>query len=166
MKWIPLAKVGIIIAFVFNNFINKIPISFIRNIYLFIWIKKYPIKSNFPKYTYILNGRKISIGDSVFLEEGCLLDGRKYSITIGSNVFIGASSSILTLQHDSQSKIFSDRGGDVIIEDFVEIGSKVIILPKVRIGHHSKILSGSVILRDVHPYSLVGGNPCNIIRKV
>ena len=47
-------------------------------------------------------------------------------------------------------------GGDVIIEDFVEIGSKVTILPNIKIGHHSKILPGSVIIKDILPYTLVG----------
>ena len=53
------------------------------------------------------------------------------------------------------SNNFDDMGGDVIIEDFVEIGSKVTILPNIRIGHHSKILPGSVI-KDILPYTLVG----------
>ena len=166
MQFISLSKIGSIICFIFNTFINKIPLSFVRNIFLVLWIKKYPIKTNFSKNITILNGRKIYVGNSVSFGEGCLLDGRKYSIKIGSHVCIGAFSSILTLGHDPQSNNFNDMGGDIIIEDFVEIGSKVTILPNIRIGHHSKILPGSVIIKDILPYTLVGGNPSNIIKKL
>ena len=166
MQLISLSKIGSVICFIFNNLVNKIPVSFIRNIFLYVWLKKYPINTNFSKNIIILNGRKIYVGNSVSLGEGCLLDGRKYSIKIGSNVCIGTFSSILTLGHDPQSNNFDDMGGDVIIEDFVEIGSKVTILPNIRIGHHSKILPGSVIIKDILPYTLVGGNPSRTIKKL
>lgn len=166
MKLISLSKIGSIISFIFNNLVNKIPLKFVRNIFLFLWINKYPIKTNFSKNIIILNGRKIYVGSSVSLGEGCLLDGRKYSIKIGSNVCIGTFSSILTLGHDPQCKNFNDVGGEVIIEEFVEIGSKVTILPNIKIGHHSKILPGSVIVKDILPYTLVGGNPSRAIKKL
>ncbi len=54
----------------------------------------------------------------------------------------------------------------VIIEDDVWIGSHCLILKGVTIGHHSVIAAGSVVRRDVPPYSLVAGNPARHIGQV
>jgi len=49
------------------------------------------------------------------------------------------------------------------IEEGVEIGVNVTILPFVRIGAHSVIGSGAVINKDVPPGSVVVGNPGRVI---
>jgi acetyltransferase-like isoleucine patch superfamily enzyme len=49
------------------------------------------------------------------------------------------------------------------IEEGVEIGVNVTILPFVRIGAHSVIGSGAVITKDVPPGSVVVGNPGRVI---
>lgn len=54
----------------------------------------------------------------------------------------------------------------VVIEDDVWIGSHCLILKGVTIGHHSVIAAGSVVRRDVPPYSLVAGNPARNIGQV
>lgn len=46
-----------------------------------------------------------------------------------------------------------------IIEKGVQIGVNVTILPFVKIGKYSLIGSGSVVTKDVLPYSVVYGNP-------
>lgn len=56
--------------------------------------------------------------------------------------------------------------GPVIIEDDVWIGSRCLILKGVTIGHHSVIAAGSVVHRDMPPYSLVAGNPARRIGEV
>lgn len=53
----------------------------------------------------------------------------------------------------------------VFIGDDVWIGSRVIILPGVKIGSGSIIGAGSVVTRDVEPYSVVGGVPAKLIKK-
>jgi len=49
------------------------------------------------------------------------------------------------------------------IEQGVEIGVNVTILPFVRIGAHSVIGSGAVITKDIPPGSVVVGNPGRVI---
>lgn len=49
------------------------------------------------------------------------------------------------------------------IEEGVEIGVNVTILPFVRIGAHSVIGSGAVITKDIPPGSVVVGNPGRVI---
>lgn len=53
----------------------------------------------------------------------------------------------------------------VIIEDDVWIGYGSTIMSGVRIGKGSIVAAGSVIVKDVEPYSIVGGNPARFIKK-
>ncbi len=54
--------------------------------------------------------------------------------------------------------------GPIIVEDDVWIGTRAIILSGVRIGQGAIIAAGSVVTKDVPPYSIVGGNPAKIIK--
>ncbi|MDF1646202.1 MAG: CatB-related O-acetyltransferase [Legionellaceae bacterium] len=55
--------------------------------------------------------------------------------------------------------------GDTHIGDDVWIGHQALIMPAVSIGPGAIIGSGSVVTKDVPPYTLVAGNPAKIIRK-
>ncbi|MEK6372482.1 MAG: acyltransferase [Acidobacteriota bacterium] len=55
---------------------------------------------------------------------------------------------------------------DVVIEDDVWIGTKSTILKGVRLGRGCVVAAGSVVTRDVEPFTLVGGNPAREIRKL
>jgi acetyltransferase-like isoleucine patch superfamily enzyme len=47
----------------------------------------------------------------------------------------------------------------------VWIGSRVIILPGISIGHHSVIGAGSVVTKDVPANCLMVGNPARVVRR-
>ena len=52
----------------------------------------------------------------------------------------------------------------VYIGDDVWIGTRVIILPGVRIGNGVIIGAGAVVTKDIPDYAVVGGIPAKIIR--
>ena len=54
----------------------------------------------------------------------------------------------------------------VRIEDDVWLGVHCVILKGVTIGHHSVISAGSVVHRDVPPYSLLSGNPARRVGQI
>ena len=54
--------------------------------------------------------------------------------------------------------------GDVIIENDVWIGMNVTIMSGVRIGSGAVIASNSHVVKNVEPYSIVGGNPAKHIK--
>lgn len=54
--------------------------------------------------------------------------------------------------------------GDVAIGSDVWLCSNSIILSGVRIGHGAVVANGSVVSRDVAPYSVVAGNPAQHVR--
>jgi acetyltransferase-like isoleucine patch superfamily enzyme len=59
----------------------------------------------------------------------------------------------------------SKRKGDVIIGNDVWIGANVVILSGVNIGDGSVILNNSHVVKDIEPYSIVGGNPAKKIKN-
>ncbi|MBE9127550.1 acyltransferase [Coleofasciculus sp. LEGE 07092] len=112
-----------------------------------------------------LNGRKVYFGERNVINFGCLFDGRHYPIRTGSDVSIGPEAAILTLGHDPQSSVFSNKGGDVTIGDRVWIAYRAIILPGVTLGEGAVVGAGSVVTKDVEPYTIVAGVPAKIIGK-
>lgn len=54
--------------------------------------------------------------------------------------------------------------GEIVVEDEVWIGANVIILSGVKIGKGAIIAAGSVVTKDVEPFSIVGGNPARFIK--
>jgi acetyltransferase-like isoleucine patch superfamily enzyme len=70
---------------------------------------------------------------------------------------------------DSVKKKFSEHLRELdrltIVENDVWIGSRVIIKQGVRIGTGAVIGMGSVVTKDVEPYSIVVGTPAKMIRK-
>lgn len=67
----------------------------------------------------------------------------------------------LTLRNN---KIFDDTTPKTIVGHDVWIGANVIIPGGVNVGHGAIIAAGSVVVKDVPPYSIVGGNPARVIR--
>lgn len=52
----------------------------------------------------------------------------------------------------------------VVIENDVWIGSRATILDGVTIGNGAIVAAGSVVIKDVPPYSIVGGIPAKVIK--
>jgi acetyltransferase-like isoleucine patch superfamily enzyme len=55
--------------------------------------------------------------------------------------------------------------GDIIIEDDVWIGSNSVILGGVKIGRGTVIGAGSIVTKNIPPYSIVVGNPARVIKQ-
>jgi virginiamycin A acetyltransferase len=55
--------------------------------------------------------------------------------------------------------------GDTVIGNDVWIGYRAAVLPGISIGNGAIIGSYSVVTRNVLPYSIVGGNPAQVIRQ-
>jgi len=113
----------------------------------------------------IRNGENISIGDNCVINSNVLFDGRGGKIVIGNNVDIAQETNIWTLQHDPNDDNYNVIGGDVIINDYVWIASRVTILSGVNIGKGAVVATGSVVTKDVEPMAIVGGIPARVISK-
>lgn len=59
----------------------------------------------------------------------------------------------------------SSHKGDIIVGNDVWIGLDATIISGVKIGDGAIIGAKSVVINDVEPYTIVGGNPAKVIRK-
>ena len=156
---------GTIIAFGYNAAVTHVPSWRIRHACLRFWLGRFGKGTGVQRGCQFLNGRKVELGDRNVINFGCLLDGRRYRISTGSDVSIGPEASILTLGHNPQSPNFDLRGGDVRIGNHVWIGYRAIIMPGVTLGEGAVVAAGAVVTRDVAPYTIVAGVPARIVRQ-
>lgn len=105
---------------------------------------------------YCIGG--IKIGESTTINKYVDLDGRG-GLSIGNNVSISAYVKIITASHDPNTSGFEYVTKPVRIEDYVWIGTGALVLPGVTLGVGSVVASGSIVTKDVEPYSIVAGNP-------
>ena len=82
-------------------------------------------------------------------------------VQIGDNFHSGSECMIITQNHNYEStKIPCDSSvicKEVVIEDNVWFGTRVMILPGVSVGEGAIIQAGSVVVRDILRCSIAGG---------
>lgn len=106
--------------------------------------------------------QNIEIGEDTIIGDNCFLDGRA-PLKIGNHVDIASQVLVYNSQHDINSQSFSPVEKEVIIEDYVFIGPRAIILPGVRIGKGAVVAAGAVVTKNVDDYKIVGGIPAVVI---
>lgn len=110
----------------------------------------------------------VTLGDDCFVGVYTVLNGQG-GITIGNDVLIGGHCHLVAGNHAFASRAvpinrqaFNSKG--IVLEDDVWLGAGVKVLDGVRIGQGAIVSAGSVVTKDVEPYSIVGGVPAKLIR--
>jgi acetyltransferase-like isoleucine patch superfamily enzyme len=85
-------------------------------------------------------------------------------IFIGKNVIISPQTVILTGSHNVETEEYGELIKPVYIEDYAWIAYRSMILPGVRIGKGAVVGAGSVVTKDVEPWSIVAGNPARHLK--
>ncbi|MEX1052368.1 MAG: acyltransferase [Patescibacteria group bacterium] len=111
--------------------------------------------------------KNIVIGQDSIIGERCVLDGRD-ELKIGNHVALASEVMIYNSQHDSSDENFTAINKPVVLEDYVFVGPRAIILPGSIIGKGAIIAAGAVVTKDVPEYAIVGGVPATLIgqRKI
>lgn len=130
-------------------------------------------KSNIHPTTIIREGEYVSIGDHCLINHNNLIQAGKSSkgyIKIGNYVHTGANVMMLAFNHGFYTRDIPTKEQDyldapIVIEDDVWIGGSSIILAGVTIGEGSIIAAGSVVNKDVPPYTIVGGVPAKVLKE-
>ena len=122
-------------------------------------IEDYSIVNNAVGDVVIGNRTRIGFGNTVI-----------GPVQIGDDVSFAQNVTITGLNHNYQDVNIpiSNQGITtkcVIVEDDVWIGANSVILPGVSIGKHSVVAAGSVVTRDVPPYSVCVGNPARVVKQ-
>lgn len=123
--------------------------------------------STFHMYASFYDPKNINIGNDTIIGEKAVLDGRD-KLIIGDHVDITSEVMIYNSEHDINDENFKAHTAQVIIEDYVFIGPRSIILPGVVIGKGAVVAAGAVVTHDIEEFSIVAGVPARKIgeRKV
>lgn len=97
---------------------------------------------------------KMDIAPSAWIAETALIDRTwPRGVHIGENCMVDHHAVILT--HDLTRGLYLNT----VLEESCTIGARAIVLPGVRVGRGSVIAPGTVVIRDVPPFSSAAGNP-------
>ena len=103
----------------------------------------------------VLIENDVIIGNNVTVKSGVQLwDG----VTVEDNVFIGPN---VTFTNDlvPRSKVYPEKFAKTLIKKGASIGANSTIIAGNTIGEYALIGAGSVITKDVPPYTIWYGNP-------
>ena len=160
--------------------------SIIRNIASLMKLNSFKRKwarNNRHNYTFPINRFPIEcveVGKETYGELNVVTFSNESKLVIGNYVSISQNVSFLLdvehhLDHIStypfrvktlkKQKAESFSKGNIIVGDDAWIGYGAIILSGVRIGQGAVVAAGSVVTKDVPPYTIVGGCPAKQIRK-
>lgn len=155
--------------------------------YLIFFLPRHKI-FNYPKKLFLLSlgskvgkqvtfypgiklspGSKLKLGDHVDLAWNVIITSGG-GVSIGDRTLVGYGTRILSTNHviPSQKGRIFDSGHEkkpVTIHNDVWIGANCTIVAGVTIGEGAVIAAGSVVTKDVLPFSIVGGVPAKIIKE-
>ena len=102
-------------------------------------------------------------------------DDYRTRVLIGKNVSIAPNVVMIACSSANNGKKINEiryvkeqlwKEDRIVIADDVWIGANVTILPGVSVGKCSVIGAGSVVTKNVEPYTIVAGNPARVIRRL
>lgn len=86
-------------------------------------------------------------------------------IVIGNQVVVSDGAYLCGASHDITSPTMDLMPKPIILGDGAWVAARAIILPGVTVGEGAVVGAGSVVTKDVAPWTVVAGNPAREIKK-
>lgn len=124
--------------------------------------------STIEDFSAINNGvGSVIIGDRTKIGLSNIIIG---PVTIGNDIRLAQNITLSGLNHNYEdvSMPIHEQGvstSSITIEDETWIGANVVVVAGVTIGKHSIVAAGSIVTKDIPPYSVAVGNPARIIKQ-
>jgi acetyltransferase-like isoleucine patch superfamily enzyme len=157
-------------GFIFYSILQtgKIPFHTVRN-FIYRYFYKANLKDNVIIYSgaEIRSPNKLTIGKGSIIGHYSVLDARNF-IEIGENVNFSHGVWLWTEQHNHNDPDFSTESPKkkkIIICDRVWLGPRVIVLPGCTIGEGAVVGAGSVVTKDIEPFTINAGIPAKKIAE-
>ncbi|UJO24376.1 Putative acetyltransferase [Fulvia fulva] len=114
-------------------------------------------------------GYNVNLGNDVVIQANCVMQDA-CTISIGDRTIVGPNVKFycMTASVDSGLRKGSQGmflAGAIKVEEDCFIGADVIIMPFRTIGKGAVVGAGSVVTKDVAPFTIVAGNPAKPVRK-
>lgn len=110
----------------------------------------------------IISAHRIEIGDDVMISWGCnIYDHNSHAVS-----WEGRKRDVCDWYYERPKDWSNVARAPILIGDKVWIGMCCIILKGVTIGEGAIVAAGSVVTKDVPPFTVVAGNPAKIIRSL
>lgn len=117
---------------------------------------------------FYANEGGLKIGNNCGVSTNIQFGASAGKISIGNNVMIASNVIMRAADHGvAKDKPMRDQvynSGVICVEDDVWIGANAVILKNVTLGQGCVVGAGSVVTKDVAPYSIVAGNPAKLIK--
>lgn len=164
-------KIGVIVYF---GFAIHLPISYNPGGWIGKWLREKSARlfcKGIDSPVNIQKGARFTeelvLGSGSGIGINCEVLGK---VRIGRDVMMGPEVVFYTVNHETKRTDIPMKMQGMteqracIVGDDVWIGRRAIILPGVTIGKGAIIGAGSVVTKDVPPYSMVAGNPA-VVKK-
>ena len=119
--------------------------------------------------TYIRYPTRVQIGEYTMINRNCRFltshDHEDVNIFIGNHVAVAPEVCFLAAGHDYSSLRRPRIAASITVHDYVWIGARSIILQGVTIGEAAVIAAGSVVTKDIPPYTVAAGVPARVIKR-
>lgn len=149
-------------------FLDVMP-PFIRNLIFHLMLKDYGHNSMIDYRTYIRYMSKVQIGSNTTINRGCRILASHFhkdvKVIIGNYVAIAPEVCMLAAGHNYKKRDLPDTAASIMVGDYVWIGARSIILQGVTIGEGAVVAAGSVVSKDVAPYTIVAGVPAKVVKQ-
>jgi acetyltransferase-like isoleucine patch superfamily enzyme len=148
----------------FNMIVTYIPSHFVRQNFL-RWFAGSTIGKNstIMRGTTVFDPEFLTIGNNTAIGFRCFL-GSRAGIAIGDNVTIASDTQILGGGHDINHPDFLPMPVPTVIEDYVWIASRAMILPS-HIHRGAVVAAHAVVHKDIAELDVVGGVPAKVLTK-
>jgi acetyltransferase-like isoleucine patch superfamily enzyme len=150
-------------AVLYNLLITHIPFHFIRLGYLRLFGASIGKDSSIMRGTTVLDIEFLTIGTRSTVGSRCLLDARG-GMYIGDNVTIASDVHLVGGRHDINHPDFTASVIPTVVDDYVWIASRAMILPSL-IGRGAVVAAQALVNKDVGELEVVGGVPAKVIAR-
>tara|TARA_R110000823_G_scaffold91397_1_gene201458 strand:+ start:1486 stop:1989 length:504 start_codon:yes stop_codon:yes gene_type:complete len=132
-----------------------------------VWINT-QIRENTSIGNNCILSKDVYIDAGVTIGDGCKIQNSVsvyQGVTIENEVFVGPN---VCFTNDKVPRAFNTdwKITETLVKTGASLGANATIVCGITLGEYSMVAAGSVVTKDVPPYSLVVGNPARVVAKI
>jgi len=132
-----------------------------------VWINV-QIRENAVIGDHCIVSKDVYIDHAVTIGDRCKIQNSVsvyHGVTIGNDVFVGPNA---CFTNDRVPRAFNVdwKITPTVVKDGASIGANSTLICGITVGEYAMVAAGSVVTRDVEPYTLVMGNPARPVARI